>query len=259
MAPAPLRVLLWVLLAAATVTIAGGQDGFWLCVPFVLLAASVASTAAGSRCSARVPVALGAAVVAPSLGDGHLPPVWLVAVVPLASVAVLNSVSRRLEHDRDAMEQAAFSDALTGLPNRRMLTAVADYEIARHRRARTRFVAVMLDLDGFKLVNDRYGHAAGDDMLRAVADALTGALRSQDTVARLGGDEFCVIAPETDNPRALAEKINEAVGEAVRGYDSLHTSLGVAVFPDDGKDIDSLLEVADQRLLAAKRRLYMRS
>jgi diguanylate cyclase len=93
-------------------------------------------------------------------------------------------------------------------------------------------------------------------MLCAVASALRGALRSQDTVARLGGDEFCVIAPETENPRALAEKIASSVGDAVRGYESLRTSVGVAVFPDDGAEIESLLEVADQRLLAAKRRLY---
>jgi diguanylate cyclase (GGDEF)-like protein len=248
-APAPLRVLLWTLLAIAAVTIVGGQDGFWLCVPFVLLAASVASTAIGALTSA-FPVVLGSAVLGPTLGGGRLPPIWLVTGVSAACVAVLNGVSRRLEHERDAMERAAFSDALTGLSNRRMLTAVADYEIARHRRARGRFVAVMLDLDGFKVVNDRYGHSAGDEMLCGVGDALTSALRSQDTIARLGGDEFCVIAPETENPRALAEKIAAAVGEGVGGYGSLRASIGVAVFPDDGGDIESLLEVADQRLLA---------
>lgn len=257
-APAPIRVLLWTLLAIATVTIVGGQDGFWLCVPFVLLAASVASSAIGALGSA-LPVALGSAVLGPTLGGGRLPPIWLVVVVPVASVAVLNGVSRRLEHERDAMQRAAFSDALTGLSNRRMLTAVADYEIARHRRARARFVAVMLDLDGFKLVNDRYGHSAGDEMLCGVADALKSALRSQDTVARLGGDEFCVIAPETENPRALAEKIAAALGEGVSGHEPLRASLGVAVFPDDGGNIESLLEVADQRLLGAKRRLYDRA
>ena len=105
------------------------------------------------------------------------------------------------------MQHAALSDPLTGLANRRMLMSMADYEIARHHRADARFAVVMLDLDGFKLVNDRYGHAAGDQMLCDVGAALTRVLRSQDTIARLGGDEFCVIAPETENPRALAEKI----------------------------------------------------
>jgi len=135
---------------------------------------------------------------------------------------------------------------------------VAEHEIARHHRADARFVLVMLDLNGFKQVNDRYGHLAGDQLLCDVAGSLTHVLRSQDTIARLGGDEFCVIAPETENPRALAEKVTEAVAHVSDGQDSLTTSVGIAVFPEDGTGIEKLLRTADDRLLAAKRRRYER-
>jgi diguanylate cyclase (GGDEF)-like protein len=134
-----------------------------------------------------------------------------------------------------------------------MLMSTAEYEIARHRRGRSRFVVAMLDLDGFKLLNDRYGHAAGDQLLRDVADALTASLRRQDTIARLGGDEFCVIAPETENSRALAEKITGAVADAASGIQGLQTSVGLSVFPEDGITIEPLIGAADNRLLAAKR------
>jgi diguanylate cyclase (GGDEF)-like protein len=91
-----------------------------------------------------------------------------------------------------------------------------------------------------------------------VAQALSRVLRSQDTVARLGGDEFCVIAPETDNPLALAEKVKQAVGYVAAGHRSLTTSVGIAVFPDDGSGIKELLRVADDRLVAAKARRHER-
>ncbi|HEX3803687.1 MAG TPA: GGDEF domain-containing protein [Solirubrobacteraceae bacterium] len=252
-APAPIRVGLITVVVGVLAALIGGSDGFWVCLPGVLLAASVASTAAGAICSGT-PVLLAGVLAALAAHKGPVPPVWLVVLVPGACLLVLHGVGRRLRHDRDRMEHAALSDPLTGLANRRMLMSMAEYEIARHRRADARFVVVMIDLDGFKLLNDSYGHAAGDQMLRNVAAALRRALRLQDTVARLGGDEFCVIAPETDNPRALADKVVDAVAEAATGFDGLQTSVGVSVFPEDGTTIELLLRTADGRLLAAKRR-----
>jgi diguanylate cyclase (GGDEF)-like protein len=114
----------------------------------------------------------------------------------------------------------------------------------------------MLDLDGFKALNDRFGHAAGDDLLREVAAALRRAMREQDTVARLGGDEFCVLAPETDAAgaqRALTRAM-AAVARVTAGVDTLAASAGAAVFPEDGTGIEPLLNAADQRLLELKRR-----
>jgi diguanylate cyclase (GGDEF)-like protein len=254
-APAPLRVALIASLVGLLSGVIGGPGGFWIGMPGVLLAASIGSTATGTLICAA-PVVIADVAVASLAPGSAIPPLWLVVLVPAASVAVLHGMGSRLRRERDAMEQAAYSDSLTGLANRRLLLSVAEHEIARHHRANERFTVVMLDLDGFKLVNDRFGHAAGDEMLCDVASVLTQALRSQDTVARLGGDEFCVIAPATGNPRPLAEKIIGAVAHASRGHEQLHTSIGIAVFPDDGSTIELLLRTADERLLSAKRRLH---
>ena len=252
-APAPLRVGLIAIVTIGAVA-AAGRGGFWLCVPGVLAAAAVAGGTLGAfLCAAPV---LALSLLIAGRHAGGTPPLWEALLVPGLSVAVVNSISRRLGHERDELQHAAFSDPLTGLANRRMLMSMAEYEISRHHRADTRFVVVMLDLDGFKQVNDQYGHAAGDALLRDVADSLSHALRDQDTIARFGGDEFCVIAPETANPRVLADKINAAVSAVSSGGAELRTSIGVSVFPDDGTSIEKLLRIADDRLIAAKRRLH---
>ena len=168
---------------------------------------------------------------------------------------MLVAARERLEHERDALRSVALSDPLTGVANRRVLLSRAEYEIARHTRARHSFALVMLDLDGFKLLNDRFGHAAGDELLCDVATALSRAMRAQDTVARIGGDEFCVLAPETDGPHTvpLARRIAQTVRDATSGIETLSASVGVAVFPDDGDSASALLQAADERLLGAKR------
>jgi diguanylate cyclase (GGDEF)-like protein len=255
-APAPVRVALIAIVTAGMVAAVGAHGAFWMCIPGVLLAASFGTRVTGAL-SCSVPVVVVAMIVA---GRQHssMPPLWQALVVLGLSIAVIHTVSRRLGRERDLMEHAAFSDPLTGLANRRMLMSMAEYEISRHHRADARFVVVMLDLNGFKQVNDRYGHAAGDQLLRDVADALSNALRHQDTVARLGGDEFCVIAPETEDPRALAEKVTAAVAEVTTGHEALTTSVGLSVFPEDGTRIEKLLRIADDRLINAKRRRYER-
>lgn len=161
----------------------------------------------------------------------------------------------RLERERDTLRGFALSDSLTGIANRRALLARAEYEITRHGRAGRGFVMVMLDLDGSKRLNDRFGHGAGDDPLGDDASALKRSMRAQDTVARIGGDEFCILAPETDRTgtHRLTMRIKQAVGDVVAGVEPLGTSLGIAVFPDDGGIVLDLLNAADQRLLATKR------
>jgi diguanylate cyclase (GGDEF)-like protein len=254
-APAPLRVALIALLVGALAGLIGGPGGFWIGLPGVLLAASIGTSGWGTLACAA-PVLLVDAAVAGAVPGSSIPPLWLVLIVPAGCVAIMHETGRRLRRERDAMEQAAYSDPLTGLANRRLLMSVAEHEVARHHRADERFSVVMLDLDGFKLLNDRFGHAAGDEMLCDVAAGLTGALRSQDTVARLGGDEFCVIAPATGDPRPLAEKIIDAVAHASRGHEDLRASIGIAVYPEDGATIELLLRTADERLMSAKRRLH---
>jgi diguanylate cyclase (GGDEF)-like protein len=177
--------------------------------------------------------------------------------VVASSVGVLQRVRTRLERERDSMRRSALRDPLTGAWNRRGLDERIAYEIARHSRECRRFAVFAIDLDGFKRVNDRFGHAAGDELLRDVAVALTEAVRRQDTVARLGGDEFCVLAPETEHAGAqhLAGKLEAAIARVAVGVDALSGSVGVAIYPEDGREAPTVLEAADAAQIAAKRRV----
>ena len=243
------------LVSAVIVAVSGGGEAFWICLPAALLACAAAQRRADAAVSAAAVVGVGAI---PLTGWFHAAPVpapVLTLLIISASVTISIAVRERLERERDALRSVALSDPLTGIPNRRVLLSRAEYEIARHGRARHNFALVMIDLDGFKLLNDRFGHAAGDEVLCDVAVALTEAMRAQDTVARLGGDEFCVLAPETDRARTvpLTQRIADTVADVTAGIEMLSASVGVAVFPEDGTDADALLHAADERLLAAKR------
>jgi diguanylate cyclase (GGDEF)-like protein len=176
-------------------------------------------------------------------------------VVVGGSFGVLAALKGRLEGERSAMRRWALTDPLTGAFNRRGLSERIDYEVVRHARQQHRFAVVMIDLDGFKLVNDRFGHHAGDELLRDVASSLREAVRDQDTVARLGGDEFCVLAPETSRigGAQLAERVREAIRRVTTGLDTLSASVGVAVYPDDGTTPVAVLDAADAAQIAAKR------
>jgi diguanylate cyclase (GGDEF)-like protein len=179
----------------------------------------------------------------------------LTLLVPASSAAIMVKVRERFEKEGAALRASALRDPLTGVANRRSLHIRSEYEVARHARARRRFALVMLDLDGFKKLNDRFGHAAGDALLRDVAAALRRATRAQDTVARLGGDEFCVLAPETGRGGALqlTTRINHALRHATAGLEMLQASAGIAIFPDDGDSVAPLMLAADLRLLDVKR------
>ena len=253
--PVSLRVAVIGVTTAAVVFLAGGGNAFWLCVPPVLLACASTRTRTGAATSAAVVLV---SALVPSLAWMHLHPMpspLLMLLVPITGAMVLVAVRERLARERDAMRDFALSDPLTGIANRRSLLWRAEYEIARHNRAQSRFALVMLDLDGFKLLNDRFGHAEGDALLRDVASALEHSMRAQDTVARIGGDEFCVLAPETEErgTAKLGSRISQAVAGVTAGVETVQASFGIAVFPDDGVTAPALLEVADQRLLAAKR------
>ena len=233
----------------------GGGQAVWLCVPGALLAGATCRSIRGGAIGAGLVVAAAAGGALARAGLRPLPSTTLIVLVPAASVAVLLSARNRLEEERDALRASALSDPLTGVANRRSLLERIDYEIARHARSRRSFALLMLDLDGFKLLNDRFGHPAGDDLLRDVAAALAGVIRDQDTLARVGGDEFCVLAPETDGDGAarLRARVESAVARVAAGLDALRASAGAAVFPDDGTTAPALMEAADQRLLGVKR------
>ena len=243
------------LLAAIVVATRDGQ-AYWLCVPGCLLAAAWCESARTTTLATALIVA-GAGAPALALAADR-PATWAAVLVPAASVAVLHAVRTRLISERDGLRDFALTDPLTRVANRRALFARAEHEAVRHRRAQRPFAVVMLDLDGFKTLNDRFGHGAGDDLLRDVAGSLDRAMRAQDTVARIGGDEFCVLAPETDAEGAerLAARVSAAVRAVTAGTASVRASVGAAVYPDDATDPARLIEVADARLLQAKRELY---
>jgi diguanylate cyclase (GGDEF)-like protein len=232
---------------------AWGAEGFWACVPGALILASAEPSARTAVASAGLVVLL-AAVAAP-------PPALPAAFVVPASLGVLLALRARLERERDAMRRFALRDPLTGLANRRALDERLGYEIARHTRHGEHFAVVALDLDGFKAVNDRFGHDAGDELLCDAAHALVGAVRAQDTVVRLGGDEFCVLAPQTDADHAehLVARVCEALAGVTAGLTGLSASVGIAVFPADGTTPEALLAAADQAAIASKRRRHART
>jgi len=167
------------------------------------------------------------------------------------------SVGREQRRARDAAIKLSTIDALTGLYNRTFFFSALEREIARSDRSGRAFCLVMLDLDDLKTVNDRYGHHAGDQVLRAVADVVRGGVRKIDVAARYGGDEFVALLPETDPTGGwvLAEKIRLTVSEqAGAGLELPPTvSVGVVSFPADGRSADALLMSADRAMYTSKR------
>jgi diguanylate cyclase (GGDEF)-like protein len=148
-------------------------------------------------------------------------------------------------------------DALTGLPNRRAFQERLPIELARAARSERPLALVLLDLDGFKGVNDRLGHPAGDEVLRDVARILD-ASRSADDCFRIGGDEFAILMPETEaiHARTAAERVADQIRSAQLGDSMIGASYGIAA--STNRDSDTLFAAADRVLLAAKDRLYGR-
>jgi len=172
-------------------------------------------------------------------------------------ILVLTDITPLKQREEMAWHQANH-DELTGLPNRRLLIENARRLLSVAMR-RDRLAALMvLDLDGFKEVNDAFGHAYGDAMLRRVSMRMSIALREYDLIARTGGDEFVILLPEIDDldaARAVADKLIAAASEDIEIGDRLAhmgASVGIAIFPTDGQDFDSLLRCADSAMYRSK-------
>ena len=174
----------------------------------------------------------------------------LLAISSKVSLSIENALKFRQAED------SATTDYLTNLPNARSLFFRLEAELARSRREKTTLTVLVCDLNGFKQINDQYGHLEGNQVLRDVAEALRCNCREYDYVARMGGDEFVLLLP--GNESEISERIEQfrkiawevGTSDDVRGKVSM--SIGAAVFPADGVDADQLLAEADRRMYKAK-------
>jgi len=166
---------------------------------------------------------------------------------------------KQLEAYSRALESLAMHDALTGLPNRRLLMDRLSSSIAHARRNKSAMAVMYLDLDGFKEINDTLGHDAGDTLLKLVAARLAAAVRQEDTVARMGGDEFVIGLWEFNPAEGVAKlvtKVIQAVAQPYRIQDrevSITASVGVGIYPQNGDAVETLMKSADLALFEAKR------
>jgi diguanylate cyclase (GGDEF)-like protein/PAS domain S-box-containing protein len=171
-------------------------------------------------------------------------------------------LSRDITDNKRAEEkilQLAHFDVLTGLPNRALLADRCSHAVSTAQRYGQSVSLLFVDLDHFKNVNDSLGHRVGDELLKAMAQRLSAAVRDQDTVARLGGDEFVLVLPDTDGPGAarVVEKIMRVATDPfdIDSRELIVTpSIGIAVYPQDGADFDALSRCADTAMYDAKQR-----
>lgn len=175
----------------------------------------------------------------------------------LRLVGQMFSNAFRAREMAEQLIELAFRDPLTGLGNRRFLGEQLHHALERGGREGTRLAVIVIDLDDFKLVNDSYGHSAGDEILVRAASRIVGALRSSDIIARLGGDEFVAVV-ETQGLASLSQLIGRLFDAMLEPAEvcgtsfALRMSVGVTLYPDDGADAETLLRQADTAMYAAK-------
>src|SRR5947208_1466153 len=172
-------------------------------------------------------------------------------------LSFVQHVSSRIEAE-ERLQDLATRDTLTGLPNRLLLHERLSQAISKARRAGQRVGVLFIDLDRFKNVNDTLGHRVGDELLKHVTRALSGALRETDLLARLGGDEFMVIVEDVDDPSVLSrigQKLLDAIAQPFKIDQNdifVTSSIGISVYPDDSDDPDELMKHADVALYRSK-------
>lgn len=196
--------------------------------------------------------------------NGEAYPEWLTINVikdamgePSHYVALFHDITD-IKRSEEKIKHQAYHDALTGLPNRQLFNDRLEVALARAQRSQESLAILFLDLDHFKTINDSLGHAVGDLLLQEVAQRLRSSVRQEDTVSRLGGDEFIMILPEVrgeDYALAVAGRIIEALEKPVhlRGHDLYVTcSIGITIYPNDGRDLETLVKNADMAMYRAK-------
>ncbi len=198
--------------------------------------------------------------------SGEIYPEWLnISAVRDSDGRIVNFIGlfsdiTPIKASQERLDHLAHHDPLTDLPNRLLFGAELRQALTRMKRAGTRVALIYLDLDGFKPVNDRFGHEAGDAVLIEVAKRLSNSVRDQDTVARLGGDEFAIllegIHSRRDTERTLQEIYKALENEFRWGSTeiAISASVGISIAPDDGSDPATLLKSADADMYRVKKR-----
>ena len=181
--------------------------------------------------------------------------VWLIVLMGF----IVHCLTHKLSEQKKAMEHMALHDTLTGLPNRSFLDYRLNEMLGVARRDKSSFTTVMMDLDGFKNVNDTYGHAAGDASLKEVASRLKACLRPNDTVCRLGGDEFVLLLSDTQNDSSLdiCKRISIEISKpiSIRGTQIIiGSSIGIVKHSDHRDSPEELVHKADQAMYEVKAR-----
>ena len=182
-----------------------------------------------------------------------------VSVVALATLVILLRITKDKQRLLEQLEHRAHYDELTQLPNRTMLRDFMSFTVHNASRTHGRFAVLMMDLDGFKEVNDRFGHHTGDQVLVEAARRFSACLRQGDVISRLGGDEFAVLLPalaDTQDAAKLAQRLAECFDAPVLPDVPdcrIGVSVGIALYPGDGEDPDQLLQAADRAMYLAKR------
>lgn len=195
------------------------------------------------------------------IGLGFVFMFWLVTYARLIrTTKERNLLAFELKQSNQAngeLKKLALYDGLTGLPNRLLLTDRLKQAISKAQREQGCFVVLFLDLDCFKMINDNFGHAAGDLLLRQIALRLSKKLRQHDTIARMGGDEFVVVAEFITHQdiSAICDKVTDAFASPffIAGKSlSITTSIGQARYPEDGQSLEDLLSKADHGMYRLK-------
>lgn len=237
---------------------------FFLIYPLLVGgAALVASPAIAALLTLETVVAYGVAALSGPLSGQQASEALARVGINLTALVLLSysgmTIAKVQRRTRDAAIRLSTVDSLTDLYNRAFLFNGVEREIQRSRRFKRGFCLLMMDLDGLKSINDRFGHYQGDVVLRAVAGIIREGSRSVDVAARYGGDEFVALLPETDPSGAyvVAEKIRqgvtELVVEAAGQQVTTSLSIGVVSYPEDGLTADELMIAADEAMYLSKR------
>ena len=253
-------LLVWERLAGGFAAGFPGYMYIYLLTPLMMLPFSLLEVLPAMVLIGLVPnaqVALGMAPGFPLVAFNVL--VWPACAIVAFSLVEFDRLIRRLHAARLAVQELALKDSLTGVGNRRFFEERAKAALAGASRRKAPLALLMIDIDRFKEVNDRHGHAAGDNVLRALAHTLAHSLRGGDACARLGGEEFVAVLPDQDHAggAATAERLRIAIerlniGAGGSDWITFTASVGVAAYPQDGETIAALMQRADARLYQAK-------